>query len=210
MYTLYYSPGAASLVVHWMLIELNAPHTLKALDMQAGEQKSPEYLKLNPSGVVPTLLIDGVPVSEAAGLVIHLADAYPNAGFAPKVATVERAKYYQWMFHLANVLQPLFRQWFYAQEVAGQDHADAVKEVSGARIEAVWDRIDAHLAANGPYLLGDNISAADFHLTMLMRWSRNMPKQALNWPHLAALAEKMKARPSFKALYEREQLTEWA
>jgi glutathione S-transferase len=78
------------------------------------------------------------------------------------------------------------------------------------RIEAAWDRLDAHLGAHGPYLLGDHVSAADFYLAMLMRWSRNMPQPATTWPHLAALAQRMKARPSFNTLYEREGLTEWA
>ena len=45
---------------------------------------------------------------------------------------------------------------------------------------------------------------------MLMRWSRNMPKQAIEWPHLAALAARLKTRPSFATLYQREGLTEWA
>ena len=42
-----------------------------------------------------------------------------------------------------------------------------------------------------------------------MRWSRNMPRPASDWPHLAALIVRMKARPSFRTLYEREGLTEW-
>ena len=54
------------------------------------------------------------------------------------------------------------------------------------------------------------VSAADFYLVMLMRWSRNMPKPATDWPHLAALAQRLKSRPSFKLLYEREGLSEWA
>ena len=78
------------------------------------------------------------------------------------------------------------------------------------RIEAAWGRIDAHLAANGPYLLGAAPCVADFYLTMLMRWSRNMPRPATDWPHLAAHAGRMKARPSFKALYAAEGLEEWA
>ena len=54
MYTLYYSPGTASMCVHWMLIELGEPHELVKVDIEAGEHRKPEYLKLNPSGVVPT------------------------------------------------------------------------------------------------------------------------------------------------------------
>jgi len=128
---------------------------------------------------------------------------------APASGSASRVDYYQWMLHLANMVQPLFRQWWYPHEPAGEAHADAVRAVVAVRIAAAWDRIDAHLAANGPYLLGDALSAADFYLVMLMRWSRNMPKPATEWTHLAALAATLKARPSFATLYEREGLTEW-
>lgn len=210
MYTLYYSPGAASLVVHWLLIEFGARHELRRLDLAAGEQKRPEYLALNPAGRVPTLLIHGEPVTEAAALVLHLADAHPNFGLAPEPGSIERAKYYQWILFLANGLQPPFRAWFYPDEVAGADNAEAAKAAARVQIEAAWDQVEAHLARRGPYLLGPSVSAADFLLTMLMRWSRNMPRPATEWPQLAALAQRMKARPSFRTLYEREGLSEWA
>jgi glutathione S-transferase len=89
-------------------------------------------------------------------------------------------------------------------------HAEAGKAAAEARIHAVFANIDAHLASSGPYLLGNAVSAADFMLVMLMRWSRNMPKTALDYPHLAKLAGLMKARPSWKALYASEGLEEWA
>ena len=208
-YTLYYSPGSASLVVHWMLIELDAPHSLALVDTAAGAQKQPEYLALNPNGVVPTLIIDGTPHYEAAALLMHLADAFPASALAPTLSDPQRVDYTQWMFNLANMVQPLFRQWWYPHEPAGETNAQAVLQCVQPRIEAQWKRIDAHLAAHGPYLLGGRLTAADFYLTMLMRWSRNMPKQAIDWPHLAALAAQLKTRPSFARLYEREGLTEW-
>lgn len=210
MYTLYYSPGAASFVVHWLLIETGASHALHKLDTEAREHKRPEYLALNPNGLVPTLVVHGQPVYEAAALVLHLADAHPQAGLAPALGSIERARHYQWVLHLANTLQPAFRHWFYPGEAAGEANADAAKQQARERIEAAWARIDAHLGAHGPYLLGSQLSAADFLLTMLMRWSRNMPRPASDWPHLAALIVRMKARPSFRTLYEREGLTEWA
>ena len=210
MHVLYYAPGAASFLVHWLLIELDVPHELRLVDTAAKQQKSAEYLALNPNGVVPTLVIDGKPQYEAAALAMLLADRHPQAGLAPAAGAPGRAEYVQWMFNLANMVQPLFRQWWYPGEPAGDGNADAVRAHCAPRIEAQWQRIDAHLAANGPYLLGENISAADFYLTMLMRWSRNMPKPATEWPYLAALAERMKARPSFARLYAEEGLEEWA
>jgi glutathione S-transferase len=208
--TLYTAPGAAGLVVHWLLIELEVPHELRMLDFAKKEQKSPEYLKLNPAGVVPTLIVDGQPLNEAAAIVLHLADTHPAANLAPPLGTMERARYYQWMFFCANTLQPAFRAWWYPTEPAGDANVDAAQASARARIEAAFERVDAHLAANGPYLLGERISAADFMFTMMMRWSRNMPKPATHWPQLAALAARMKARPSFRTLYEQEGLTEWA
>jgi len=210
MYTLYYSPGSASLVVHWLLIELGVEHRLALVDLENRAHKSADYLTLNPNGVVPTLIVDGYPVAECAALTLLLAERHPEAGLEPARGSRERAWYLQWALHLANTLQPAFRVWFYAQEAAGEEHVDAAKALARQRIEAVYERLDQHLAANGPHICGEQLTAVDFLATMLMRWSRNMPTPADRWPALAALAASMKARPSFKLLYEREGLTEWA
>ena len=210
MITLYYSPGAASLVVHWLLLELDVPHELHKLDLDARDHKQPAYLVLNPAGLVPTLVVDGVPVTEAAAISLYLVEAYPRLELAPPPGTRERAAYYQAMFFLANTLQPAYRGWFFPTEPAGPASADAAKAAARARIEAAWTQLDAQLAARGPYLLGARPTTPDFMLTMLMRWSRNMPRTALEWPALARLATAMKARPTWKELYAREGLTEWA
>ncbi len=210
MIELYYSPGAASLVVHWLLLDMGVPHRLRRLDLASQEQKRAEYLAINPRGVVPTLCVDGAPIYESGAIIMHLADAYPQAGLAPQPGTLERARYYQWIVHLANALMPPFRHWYYPTEAAGEAASEAAQRSAAAAIETEFSRIDAHLAKGGPYLLGEAPSAADFLLTMLMRWSRNLPRPATQWPHLARLAELMKARPSFRQLYAIEGLTEWS
>jgi glutathione S-transferase len=209
MYTLYYAPGAASLAVHLALIECGAPHQLALVDTAARQQKSPEYLKLNPNGLVPTLIVDGQPVYECAALLLLLAERHPECGFAPAPGTPARATYLQWMLHLANTLQPAFRAWWYPSEPAGEGLEDKVRAATRSRIEGVWDRLDAHLAANGPWVAGGAYGVADMLAVMLMRWSRNMPRPALEWPHCRALAERVRARPAWKRLYEVEGLTEW-
>ena len=197
----------ASLLVHWLLIELDVPHALHLVDTAAKVQKSPGYLAMNPNGVVPTLVLDGKPQYEAAALAMLLAERNADAGLAPGIDDPRRGDYLQWMFNLANMVQPLFRQWWYPGEPAGEANADVIRAHVAPRIEAEWQRIDSHLATNGPHLLGDGLSVVDFYLVMLMRWSRNMPKPASEWPHLAALAQRLKARPSFTTLYAREGLT---
>jgi glutathione S-transferase len=113
--------------------------------------------------------------------------------------------------HLTNSVQPWLRLWWYPGDIPGTaDTEAAVKAAVVARLESAWDRIDAHLRAHGPYLLGAQISAADIFLTMVMRWSRHTPRPPTQWPALRSLAERVKARPSWKRLYELEGLTEWA
>jgi glutathione S-transferase len=180
------------------------------VDGASKQQKSPEYLRLNPNGLVPTLVVDGTPLYECAALAMLLAERHPQHGFAPAPGTDRRGAYLQWMLHLANTVQPAFRSWWYPDEAAGPEHADAVKARATERIERAWDRLDAHLAANGPYVLGDRPTAPDFLATMLARWSRNMPRPATEWPAFGRLVAAMKARPSFRTLYAREGLTEWA
>ncbi len=205
MLTLHYSPGTASLAVHWFLIEANLSHELRRVDLDAGEQRTPAYLALNPAGVVPTLVIDGEPLPEAAAILLHLADLHP--GFAP--AAGARAAYYRWICFGANTLQPAFRAWFYPTEPAGDAHVDVAKDHARLKLERAWQLLDDHLEAHGPYVAGDAVTAADFLITMLMRWSRDMPRPAHTWPALAAYAARMKARPAFAELYRREGLTEW-
>jgi glutathione S-transferase len=209
MYTLYYAPGSANLVVHLTLLEIGAPHTLERIDLEAGQQRSAAYLAINPNGVVPTLVFDGMPHSEAAALTMLLAERHPMATLAPTPDSPQRGAYLQWMFYLANSLQPLFRQWFYPGDhlPAG---ADIVKEAARIGIEKCWSHIDAHLATHGPYMLGERFSVVDLYALMLMRWSRNMPRPATDWPHLGTLATKLKARRSWKQVCTSEGLTEWA
>ncbi|WP_306580864.1 glutathione S-transferase family protein [Dokdonella sp.] len=208
MYTLYYSPGSANLVVHLALLEIGAPHQLERVDISKGENRSAQYLAINPSGIVPTLIVDGQPHTEAAALAMLLAERHPAAGLAPAPGSAGRADYLQWMFYLANTLQPLFRQWFFPT-----DHlpaaADTIKEAARIGIEKCWAKLDAHLAAHGPHVLGDTFSLADLYALMLMRWSRNMPRPATSWPALAALAARLKARPSWPRVNAAEGLTEW-
>jgi hypothetical protein len=83
MYKLYYAPGTASTAIHWMLIELKVPFELVLVDFETRAQKSAAYLAINPSGHVPTLVVDGVPYFECAALLMLLADRHPEAGLQP-------------------------------------------------------------------------------------------------------------------------------
>ncbi|MDR6992588.1 glutathione S-transferase family protein [Luteimonas sp. 3794] len=207
--TLYGSPSTAALVVHWLLLELKIEHALVLLDFEKREHKTAAYLALNPAGLVPTLVLDGQVLTEAAAIALHLAERHPEAALLPAPGTAGRAEAYRWMFWCANTLQPAYRAWFYPQEMAGAEHVDATRERARERLEGGWQHLAAHLSTHGPYVLRDAVSVVDFMLVMLMRWSRNMPTPSDTWPVLKAYADRLKARPAFAEVYRREGITDW-
>ena len=209
MYTLYYSPGTASMAVHLALLEIGAPHQLELVDFESKAQRTDSYLRLNPQGQVPTLVIEGAPYTESAALLMMLSDRHPEARLAPPIASAKRNQWYQWLVFGSNALGASYRNWFYPPDLGSSEHPQSVRSALQRRIESVWDRVDAHLAAGGPYLLGEEFSAADLLLIMYMRWSRNMPRTALDWPALKRFATLMRERASWQRLCDVENLKEW-
>jgi glutathione S-transferase len=209
MYTLYYSPGTASMVVHLALLEIGAPYELKLVDIEQGAQHDADYRKLNPRGHVPTLIIDGQPVWESVALLTILAERHPEAKLIPPPGTPVHNTWLQWSVHLSNTLMSSYRFWFYPQELGNEEHPPAIRAALQAKIEKIWDHLEAHLSAHGPYLLGAEFSGVDLLLIMLLRWSRNMPRPATEWPSLKRYADLMRARPSWQRLYELEGLSSW-
>ncbi len=208
-YVLYYSPGTASMCVHWMLIEMGIPFETRLVDIDRNEQRDPAYLRLNPAGRVPTLIVDGVPRGESAALLMLLAERHPQAKLAPAVGSAERDEWLEWMVYLANTLLPAMRDWFYAGKDGNPDDAAAVKALARRRIEDAYAKLDARLADGRKYLVGERLSTVDLLAIMLMRWSRNMPKPATTWTHALPYILRLRALPSFVELNRREGLKDW-
>jgi len=209
VYTLYYSPGTASMVVHLALLEIGAPHRLELVDFDKDAQHGAAYLRLNPRGQVPTLVIDGKPHFESAALLMILAERHPDARLAPPPGSALRADWYQWIVFFTNALGSVYRFWFYPPDLGSDEHPPALRDALRSKIEDSWTLVDAHLAAGGPYMLGAEFSGVDLLALMYMRWSRNMPRPATEWPALRRFADLMRARPSWARLYEVEGLTDW-
>lgn len=208
-YTLYYSPGTASMAVHWPLIAIGAPFQAVKLDFDAGDQHDPAYLRLNPAGRVPTLMVDGRPYAESVALLMLLAERHPDAGLAPPPGDPQRARWLETMVFLANTVSPAMRDWFYADKDGDAAGADAVRALARRRIEDAWPRLAAALSDGRPFLFGDAPGVADYLAATLMRWSRNMAHPAAEQPELAAYLARMAALPSYAELCRREDLVPW-
>ncbi|WP_338766316.1 glutathione S-transferase N-terminal domain-containing protein [Massilia sp. METH4] len=207
MYTLYYSPGAASLAVHAALHDTGAPHRLVNVDLDV--PRTEDYLRLNPQGTVPTLDIDGLAHRESAAILMLLTERHPEAGLAPAPGAPDRGAWLQWSVALATSLGGPFRLWFYPQDLGLDAHDEQSRAPIRRTLEAGFERIASHLAAHGPYLLGEHFSTADYQLCMYLRWSRAMPKPATEWPELERLARLVTARPAWRRAVGHEGLRGW-
>ena len=208
MYALYGSPSTAGTAIHWMLLELGVPFELTLLDFDKAEHKTPGYLALNPDGFVPTLIVDGAPVTQMAAIAALLAERHPEAGLEPPPGSAARADYLSWSYWLANSWQPHFRGWFYPYEPAGEGAQGAAQDVARGRIEAGLARLDARLA-DRDYLVGEGFTTLDLLATILCRWTRNMPKPATEWPNLKRYLDTIRQRPALREVHVREGLTDW-
>jgi glutathione S-transferase len=210
MIQLHYAPGNASMTPHMLLEELGLPFELKRVDREQGAHKSPEYLKLNPNGLIPVLVDGDLVLYETAAIVLHLCDAHPQAGLAPALGTTERAHFYKWLVWLAASLQSQMPIYFYTDRyVAAGNAAGAaeVKALTTERIEKLIDQIDAQLASHGgPWFLGERFSALDPYALMLCRWTRSARRPARTLPHVGPWLQRMLARPAVQRVFATEGL----
>ena len=151
---LYHCPQTRGGTTHWMNEELGAPCEVTLVDVRKGEQKSADYLAINPMGKVPALTHEGQNVTECAAICAYLADLYPEKGLAPAHDDPKRGAYFRWMFFAPSCIEPAMLDAF-----SGQKRENPASTGHGL-VEDVLKSIDAALET-GPFLLGDNFSAAD-------------------------------------------------
>ncbi len=104
----YFNPMSRAVTTHWMLKELEVDHDQITLDFQAGDTQTAEFRTINPMGKVPTLVDDGVVVTEAAAICAYLADKYIEKGLAPPFDSPQRGRYYRYLFFPGTTLEPMF------------------------------------------------------------------------------------------------------
>jgi glutathione S-transferase len=211
MIRLHYYPSNASFAPHVLLHELGVPFERVLVDRTQGAHKAPDYLKLNPNGLIPVLEDGDLVLYEAAAIVMHLADRFPQARLAPAPGTPARAHYYKWLLWMSNTLQATLIHYFYPDRLvdAGNDEgARQVKAHAEARIGTLLQQLDDQLARHGgPWLLGADYSAADPFAFMLCRWTRGFASRpARDYPQLGPYLQRLLARPAVQRVCEIEQL----
>ena len=210
MIRLYYFPGNASLTPHMVLEDIGAPFELRLVDRANAGHKSPEYLKLNPNGLIPVLVDGDVVLYETAAICLHLADRHPQARLAPPVGTAERAHFYKWLVWCTATLQAMLIHYFYGDRLVDSGNESGAAQVRAhaeAHAGRMLDQLDAQLASHGQaWLLGPGFSAVDPYALMLCRWTRGFARPARSLPHLGPYLQRVLARPAVQRAFATEGL----
>jgi glutathione S-transferase len=160
---LYYAPGACSMASHIVACEEGLPIGLEKVDLETHKTvRGEDYLRINPKGYVPALLLDdGTLLTENTAILPYLADARPSAGLAPPFGTLARAHLEEWLGYISSEIHRAFGPIFHGSE----------KESEKAR-KAIRRRLayaDEHLALR-PFLLGEHFTVADAYLFVMLTW----------------------------------------
>ncbi len=211
MQQLHYFPGNASMAVHIVLEEIGSPFELVLVDRDAGGHKSPQYLQLNPTGLIPVFVDGDLVLYESAAICLHLCDNAPAAGLLPAVGTTQRAHAYKWLVWQTNTLQSALLNYFYPERWMNQGNADGAAELKAhaqERVGILLDQLDGELARHGePWLLGQDYSAVDAYCLMLCRWTRNFSAApARERQHLGPHMRRVLERPAVQRVFATEQL----
>ncbi|HEX4367889.1 MAG TPA: glutathione S-transferase family protein [Rhodopila sp.] len=184
MYIFYHAPGSSSLAVHIALHEVGAPFEGRTIAFGHRDQDPPEFRGLNPEGKVPTLVIDGQPLTEVAGTLYYLARRYPEAALLPFGDINAEARIVSWMSFTASTLHPARRQ--------GDDHAKAMYRLADQRLGI------------GPWAVGA-YSIADIHLFRLFwRFRGSLGADPAEFPNLTAHHDRMMERPAVRETFAAE------
>ena len=190
----FHAPHSRSSATRAMLEELGAPYDMVALNLAAGEQRTPDYLAINPMGKVPAIRDEGVLITEQPAILMHLAELYPEKNLAPAPGDPLRGAWLRWMVFYGSCFEPAMMDFSRKREPlppmqCGYGDYDSVMRVVAAQLE------------HGPWLLGERFTAADVLWGSALNFGLMM-KLVPDWPVFRAYAARVQARPAIRRARE--------
>ena len=208
IYTLYWDRGGANMATHAILEALGVPYKLIEIDLTKKMQKTPEYLAINPNGKVPTLQHNEQVIYESSAILMYILDQHPESGLAPALNSPKRGYYYQYLIWMSNTLQEAVDRWAHPENYISDDASlEQIKDKGNQILASCWDILNTDLGKKGPWLLGDELSGADFHLFMITYWSHEYESRAEDWPHLRSHIQAMLKLDSIQKMMAQEGLS---
>jgi glutathione S-transferase len=202
---LFYSPGACSLVPHVALEEAGADFEAVRTAIAEKAHRRPEYLAINPRGLIPAMEVDGRIVTENIAILSYIGHCRPGCGQLPLDDRASLARVYEALSWFATSVHyggfgPIFRA-----RAAGIERPEAELATDRERLRGLFGEIDA-LLAPGPWLLGGRYSLADPYPLIFRRWARRLELDVTPFAHWADHTRRMVERPAVQRALAREGL----
>ena len=189
--TLYHAAPSRSSIVLWMLEEVGEPYDIHPLSLKSGDNRKPDYLKVNPMGKVPALRHGDVVVTEVAAICTYLADEFPKAKLNVPVGDARRGTYLKWLFFSPSCAEPAMMDRMFPRK------DDAPRAALGYGDYDTAFNVLADAVRGGPWILGEQFTAADVVIGSLLRWGM-MFKGVAERPEFLAYVGRCAERPASK------------
>ncbi len=207
MYQLYYHPGSASMVPHFILQEIAADFELIFVDTENNAQKTSEYLALNPAGRIPTLVDNDFVLFESPAICLYLCEKHTNSKLMPDIGHPDRPLFFQWLTYLNNTVQAELMIYFYPdRHTTEKSNIPNIVAAQESRVTEMFQLLDNELK-NKTFLVGDSISVCDFFLLMLSMWAEEFTRPPQSFPNLGRYLKKLAQRKSVQDVCKKEELS---
>ncbi|HEV7228978.1 glutathione S-transferase family protein [Brevundimonas sp.] len=200
--TLFISPGACAMASHVALLEAGIDHETQVVDLRTGQQRTPEYLAVNPAGSTPALKTDQGVITQNAAILAWAAQTRPDKSLAPVDDAFAFARFNAFNGWLASSLHPaLGKVLFSRPPLEGEAKTQAI-EFALSKL----DLAESHLV-EGPWAFGETWTLTDGYLMVFERWARQAKLlDTARFPKLNAHLDKVQSRDAVKRMLADEGL----
>ncbi len=196
----YYAPKTVSVASHIVLEEVNADYESRVLDFSSTEQRSSEYLKVNPKGRVPSLVIDQGIITETPAILFYLAQQFPEANLAPLADPFQLAKLQEFNAYLCATVHVA-----HAHKIRGSRWVDdksaivAMQAKVPETMHACFQLIEQEMF-KGPWVLGEDYSVCDAYLFTISNWLAGDGVDIKDFPDVQDHHLRMREKPSVQSV----------
>ena len=207
---LYVLPGACSLASHIALEVVSDTGGERArrwgvVVLERGRNHEPEYTAVNPLGTVPALVTaDARLVVESLAVLLHIADAYPEARIAPPAGHPDRDRLHTLLSVMVTTGHTAFQMLWRSERFADTPEAQAsLQRLCEARLATLFARLEREIGETG-LLVGEQLTVADMYLFVVGRWGLRLPRSTRDYPKLWSFTERMAQLPAVQRAMARE------
>ena len=180
----------------WLMEEIGLQYELISTDFRKGENRTEEYLKINPNGKVPTLIDGELVLYESMAINLYLAKQYGNSFYPDNPPQEALAN--MWSYWVMTEVEYSLLTVLMNTRVLPREKRDPDKVIRNLRVlEAPFAVLNDALAGRA-YLISEEFSIADLNVAAVLSWCRPAKVDLEQWPHMKDWLMRCIARPAFK------------